>query len=67
MIKKKLGKTNIYTTSIGFGGAPMGDLFEKLKEEDCYNTLRECKPLREIPTNRPPQITNFKPWKETKK
>ncbi|MEE1574452.1 MAG: gamma carbonic anhydrase family protein, partial [Candidatus Neomarinimicrobiota bacterium] len=35
--------------------------------EDCYNTLRECKPLREIPTNRPPQITNFKPWKETKK
>jgi carbonic anhydrase/acetyltransferase-like protein (isoleucine patch superfamily) len=35
--------------------------------EDCYNTLRECEPLREIPANRPPQITNFKPWKETKK
>ena len=33
--------------------------------EDCYNTLRECEPLREIPANRPPQITNFKPWKET--
>ena len=41
MIKKKLGKTNIYTTSIGFGGAPMGDLFEKLKEEDCFNTLKK--------------------------
>ena len=35
--------------------------------EDCYNTLRECEPLREIPANRPSQITNFKPWKETKK
>ena len=45
MIKKKLGKTNIHTTSLGFGGAPMGDLFEKLKEEDCFNTLKisyEC-------------------------
>ena len=35
--------------------------------EDCYNTLRECEPLREISANLPPQITNFKPWKETKK
>ena len=35
--------------------------------EDCHKTLKECKPLREIPHNRPPQITNFKPWKETKK
>ena len=35
--------------------------------EDCYNTLEECEPLREIPNNRPPQTTNFKPWKETKK
>jgi len=41
MIKKKLGNTNIHTTSIGFGGAPMGDLFEKLKEEDCFNTLKK--------------------------
>ncbi len=35
--------------------------------EDCYNTLQKCEPLREIPADRPPQITNFKPWKETKK
>ena len=35
--------------------------------EDCYTTLRECEPLREIPAERPPQVTNFKPWKETKK
>ncbi len=33
--------------------------------EDCFNTLEECKPLREIPKDSPPQITNFKPWKET--
>ena len=39
MIKKYLGKTFIETSSIGFGGAPLGDLFEKLIEQDCYNTL----------------------------
>jgi D-threo-aldose 1-dehydrogenase len=41
MIKKKLGKTDIKLTPLGFGGAPMGDLFERLKEEDCYNTLKK--------------------------
>jgi carbonic anhydrase/acetyltransferase-like protein (isoleucine patch superfamily) len=35
--------------------------------EDCYNSLRECEPLREIQKDRPSQTTNFKPWKETKK
>ncbi|MDP6853481.1 MAG: transferase hexapeptide repeat family protein [Candidatus Marinimicrobia bacterium] len=35
--------------------------------EDCFNTLEECQPLRETPKDRPPQITHFKPWKETKK
>lgn len=35
--------------------------------DDCHKTLKECEPLREIPKNRPPQITNFKPWKETNK
>jgi len=35
--------------------------------EDCYNSLRECDPLREIQKDRPSQTTNFKPWKETKK
>jgi len=41
MIKKKLGNTDIKLTPLGFGGAPMGDLFERLKEEDCYNTLKK--------------------------
>ena len=35
--------------------------------EDCYNSLRECEPLREIQKDRPSQTTNFKPWNETKK
>ena len=35
--------------------------------QDCYNTLMECEPLKKIPKDRPPQVTNFKPWKETKK
>jgi len=30
MIKKYLGKTFVETSSIGFGGVPLGGLFEKL-------------------------------------
>ena len=41
-------------------------IYQQLPEE-CYNTLKESDPLQNIPKNRPPQITNFKPWKETKK
>ena len=35
--------------------------------EDCYNSLRECEPLREIQKDRPSQTTHFKPLKETRK
>ena len=35
--------------------------------EDCYNSLRECEPLRELPESILKQKANFKPWKETKK
>jgi len=35
--------------------------------QDCYDTLRECEPLKKTPKDRSPQVTNFKPWKETKK
>ena len=35
--------------------------------QDCYDALRECEPLKKIPKDRSPQVTNFKPWKETKK
>jgi len=41
-------------------------IYQQLSE-DCYNSLRECQPLREIQKDRPSQTTNFKPWKETKK
>ena len=34
---------------------------------ECMNSLRECEPLRAIPKDRPPQKTNYKSWKETKK
>ena len=40
MIKKKLGNTNIQVSALGFGGAPLGELFENLSEENCYNTLK---------------------------
>ena len=41
-IQKKLGKSNISLSPIGFGGAPIGDLFEKLGDELCYKTIEEC-------------------------
>jgi len=41
MIKRKvLGNTSIEVSAIGFGGAPIGDLFEKLDEQVCYDTLK---------------------------
>ena len=41
MNKRQLGKTNINLTSIGFGGAPFGNLFENLDERSCYNILEK--------------------------
>jgi phenylacetic acid degradation protein len=41
-------------------------LYQELPE-DCYNSLRECEPLREVPESILKQKANFKPWKETKK
>ncbi len=42
MNKRKLGKTNINLNAIGFGGAPLGDLFENLEEKNCYDVLEKC-------------------------
>ena len=42
MHKRKLGNTNIYLSAIGFGGAPIGNLFEKLDEETVNKTLQSC-------------------------
>ena len=40
MEKRNLGKTDIKLTSIGFGGAPLGNLFEELNETDCYDIVK---------------------------
>ena len=41
MKKRNLGNTNIKLTSIGFGGAPLGNLFEELKETDCFDIVKK--------------------------
>ena len=41
MKKRNLGNTNIKLTSIGFGGAPLGNLFEALKETDCFDIVKK--------------------------
>ena len=42
MEKRNLGKTDIKLTSIGFGGAPLGNLFEELNETDCFDIVKSC-------------------------
>ena len=42
MKKRKLGNTDIHLSAIGFGGAPIGNLFEKLDDSTCYKTLESC-------------------------
>ena len=44
MKKRKLGNTDIKLTSIGFGGAPIGNLFEELDEPTCYDILQHSFP-----------------------
>ena len=38
--QKKLGKSNITVSSIGFGGAEIGDLYENLKDDLCNEILK---------------------------
>ncbi len=40
-------------------------LYQQLPK-DCYDTLKPCEPLTEIPANRPKQQDIYKTWKETK-
>lgn len=40
-------------------------LYQQLPSE-CYATLKECEPLREIPTDRKKQSDIYKIWKDTK-
>ena len=42
MKKRKLGNTNIHLSSLGFGAAPIGDLFENLDERSCYDILENA-------------------------
>ena len=42
MNNRQLGKTNINLNAIGFGGAPLGDLFENLEEPNCFQVLEKC-------------------------
>lgn len=39
-------------------------LYQQLPS-DCYNTLKPCEPLREIPADRPKQQDIYKIWKES--
>jgi phenylacetic acid degradation protein len=39
-------------------------LYQQLPAE-CYATLKECEPLREIPKNRPKQQDFYKIWKDS--
>lgn len=41
-------------------------LYQKLPQ-DCYESLKPCDPLREVPDNRPQQEILFKTWNEIKK
>ena len=41
MKKRKLGNTNINLSAIGFGAAPIGNLFEQLDDPSCYQILQD--------------------------
>jgi len=39
------------------------ELYQKLPNE-CFDTLKECQPLRHIPSERPPMSSNYQIWKK---
>lgn len=41
-------------------------LYQRLPQ-DCYESLKPCEPLREIPADRPPQEKLFETWEKIKK
>jgi phenylacetic acid degradation protein len=41
------------------------ELYQQLPQQ-LYQSLKECEPLREIPTNQKKQISNYKTWNENK-
>lgn len=41
-------------------------LYQRLPQ-DCYESLRECEPLRSIPDNRPTQESLYQTWEDIKK
>ena len=57
MKKRNLGNTDIKLTSIGFGGAPLGNLFEELKETDCFDIVKKSGPKKTDVT--PSTFCNF--------
>ena len=42
MKKRKLGSTRYKLSALGFGAAPIGDLFEQLDEPTCYEVLENA-------------------------
>ena len=42
-------------------------LFGRGHEKDCFDSLKECEPLREIEENRPIASADYKTWNQTKK
>ena len=48
MNNRNLGKTNINLNAIGFGGAPLGDLFENLEEPNCFEVLKKCYEVKDL-------------------
>ena len=43
-----------------------GTQLYQLLPEECYNSLKPCEPLREMPTNRPAQKVLFETWNNIK-
>lgn len=44
-----------------------GTKLYQLLPQECYDSLRPCEPLREIPADQPQQEVLYQPWKEIQK
>ena len=50
LVRRKIGRTNVEVTQLGFGGAGLGDLSVVVEDANATQQCRECTEIKGIAT-----------------
>ena len=54
---RKLGSAPLHATQLGFGGAPLGDIYARLDEAEATGAVAAAPPCRRHPVRHPRRFT----------